>query len=190
MTRVFVSPVNHPEKYVAVEGCTVLWPPGAGKTLLATAIANECNANFKVSSFNISYVYESLLTVCRVLNSSRCSSVNQKQMSAKLSIKLVLQLLASCVLVHSMAPCTPWHDAFAIHTWMLAFAWWFYFASYFWPIGSEIRASLWTLEWRYFWPLLSYILRDNNLILYHYWRRFLHFLSSHKRWSLIYRSPD
>jgi len=99
--------------------------------LVATAIANECNANFKVSSFNISYVYESLLTVCRVLNSSRCSSVNQKQMSAKLSIKLVLQLLASCVLVHSMAPCTPWHDAFAIHTWMLAFAWWFYFASYF-----------------------------------------------------------
>jgi len=73
---------------------------------------------------------------------------------------------SSCVLVHLMAPCTPWHDAFAIHTWMLAFAWWFYFASYFWPIGSEIRASLWTLEWRYFWPLLSYILRDNNLIPY------------------------
>ena len=141
-------------------------PPGAGKTLFATAIANECNANFKVSSFNISYVYESLTVLCRVLSSSWCSSVNQKQMSAKLSIEPVLPLLASCVLVHLMAPCTPWHDAFAIHTWMLAFAWWFYFASYFWPIGSEIRASLWTLEWRYFWPLLSYILRDNNLIPY------------------------
>ena len=58
--------------------------PGAGKTLLATAIANKCNVNFKVSSFNISYVYELLLTVCRVLSSSRCSSVNQKQMSATL----------------------------------------------------------------------------------------------------------
>merc|ERR1719482_86475 len=44
-------PVEHPEKFEKFgmspeQGCPLLPPPGCGKTLLAKAIANECQANF------------------------------------------------------------------------------------------------------------------------------------------------
>jgi hypothetical protein len=85
----------HQVWHVAVEGCTVLCPPGKDHACQGHHERVQCQ--LRVSSLNISCIYESLLTnLCRVPSFSRCGSVNQKQTSATFSIKPMLPLLVSC----------------------------------------------------------------------------------------------
>ncbi len=64
-------PVEHPEKFekfgmAPSKGVLFYGPPGCGKTLLAKAIANECQANF------ISVKVRSLGLARRVLGVQQC----------------------------------------------------------------------------------------------------------------------
>ena len=66
-------PVEHPEKFGIMPSKGVLFygPPGCGKTLLAKAIANECQANFISIKGPELLTGESEANVCDVFDKAR-----------------------------------------------------------------------------------------------------------------------
>ncbi|MCQ2738771.1 MAG: ATP-binding protein [bacterium] len=51
-----IFPINNPEVYAPIKtekGVVISGPPGTGKSLIAQAVANECNANYKAISASL-----------------------------------------------------------------------------------------------------------------------------------------
>ncbi|KAJ7896547.1 P-loop containing nucleoside triphosphate hydrolase protein [Mycena leptocephala] len=75
-------PVEHPEKFLKYgmspsKGVLFYGPPGTGKTMLAKAIANECNANFisiKGPELLTMWFGESEANVCDVFDKARAAA--------------------------------------------------------------------------------------------------------------------
>lgn len=85
-------PVEHPEKFLKFgmapsKGVLFYGPPGCGKTLLAKAIANECQANF-ISIKGPELLSEWILSRRFDVNvSQRCGSESQKPTSVTFSTR-------------------------------------------------------------------------------------------------------
>jgi ATP-dependent 26S proteasome regulatory subunit len=85
----FQYPVEHPEKFLKFgmtpsKGVLFYGPPGCGKTLLAKAIANECQANF------ISIKGPELLTMWFGESEANVREIFDKVCAHKITVKNVM----------------------------------------------------------------------------------------------------